>query len=137
MLTPIKKQGDEHIYILLKIGIIDWVSVCYMDTYRFVWMLIGSEITYGDALSILYEVRVIVNHTDRDKVLLKKSCHEITLPAAKARFAQVLRNSPRAMPLFRYPLTRGCPARYLMMPCQSLPDTRHRSRQIRRPAAQS
>ena len=28
-----------------------------MGTYRFVWMLIGSEITYGDALSILYEVR--------------------------------------------------------------------------------
>ena len=90
-------------------------------------MLIGSEITYGDALSILYEVRVIVNHADRDKVLLKKSCHEITLPAAKARFAQVLRNSPRAMPLLRYPSTRGCPARHLMMPCQSLPDTRHRS----------
>ena len=108
-----------------------------MDILRFVWMLIGSEITYGDALSILYEVRVIVNHTDRDKVLLKKSYHEITLPAAKARFAQVLRNSPQAMPLLSYPLTRGCPAQYLMMPCQSLPDTRHRSRQIRRPAAQS
>ena len=137
MLTPIKKQGDEHIYILLKIGIIDWVSVCYMDTYRFVWMLIGSEITCGDSLSILYEVRGKGNHADRDKVLLKKSCHEITLPAAKARFAQVLRNSPRAMPLRSYPSTRGCPARYLMMPCQSLPDTRHRSRQIRRPAAQS
>ena len=108
-----------------------------MGVYRFVRMLIGSEITYGDALSILYEVRVIVNHADRDKVLLKKSCHEITLPAAKARFAQVLRNSPRAMPLLSYPLTRGCPARHLMMPCQSLPDTRHRSRQIHRPAAQS
>lgn len=75
-----------------------------MGTYRFVWMLIGSEITYGDALSILYEVRVIVNHTDRDKVLLKKSYHEITLPAAKARFAQVLRNSPQAMPLFGLPI---------------------------------
>ena len=100
-------------------------------------MLTGSEITYGDALSILYEVHVKGNHADRDKVLLKKLCHEITLPAAKARFAQVLRNSPRAMPLLSYPLTRGCPARYLMMPCQSLPDTRHRSRQIRRPAAQS
>ena len=62
-------------------------------------MLIGSEITYGDALSILYEVRDKGNHADRDKVLLKKSCHEITLPAAKARFAQVLRNSPLAMPL--------------------------------------
>ena len=57
---------------------------------------------------------------------------EITLPAAKARFAQVLRNSPRAMPLLSYPLTRGCPARHLMMPCQSLPDTRHRSQQIHR-----
>ena len=44
MLTPIKKQGDEHIYILLQISIIDWVSVCYMGTYRFVRMLIGSEI---------------------------------------------------------------------------------------------
>ena len=44
MLTPIKKQGDEHIYILLKIGIIDWISGCYMGVYRFVWMLIGSEI---------------------------------------------------------------------------------------------
>ena len=103
-----------------------------MGTYRFVWMLIGSEITYGDALPILYEVHVIGNHADGDKVLLKKSCHEITLPAAKARFAQVLRNSPRAMPLLSYPLTRGCPARHLMMPCQSLPDTRHRSRQIHR-----
>ena len=137
MLTPIKKQGDEHVYILLQISIIDWVSVCYMGTYRFVWMLIGSEITYGDALPILYEVRVIVNHADGDKDLLKKSYHEIALPAAKARFAQVLRNSPRAMPLRSYSLTRGCPAQYLMMPCQSLPDTRHRSRQIRRPAAQS
>ena len=137
MLTPIKKQGDEHIYILLKIGIIDWMSGCYIGVYRFVRMLIGSEITYGDALSILYEVRDKGNHADRDKVLLKKSCHEITLPAAKARFAQVLRNSPRAMPLLRYPSTRGCPARHLMMTCQSLPNTRHRSRQIRRPAAQS
>ena len=119
MLTPIKKQGDEHIYILLKIGIIDWISVRYVDILRFVRMLIGSEITYGDALSILYEVHVKGNHADGDKVLQKKSCHEITLPAAKARFAQVLRNSPRAMPLLRYPSTRGCPARHLMMPCQS------------------
>ena len=113
------------------------MSGCYMGIYRFVWMLIGSEITYDDALFILYEVRVIGNFADGDKVLLKKSCHEITLPAAKARFAQVLRNSPRAMSLTGYPSTRECPARYLMMPCQSLPDTRHRSRQIRRPAAQS
>ena len=100
-------------------------------------MLIGSEITCVCFLDILYEVRDKGNHADRDKVLLKESCHEITLPAAKARFAQVLRNSPRAMPLLSYSLTRGCPAQYLMMTCQSLPDTRHRSRQIRRPAAQS
>ena len=118
MLTPIKKQGDEHIYILLQIGIINWISVCYVDILRFVWMLIGSVITYGDALSILYEVHVIGNHSDRDKVLLKKSCHEITPAAAKARFAQVLRNSPRAMQLLSYPSTRGYPARHLMMPCQ-------------------
>ena len=77
MLTPIKKQGDEHIYILLKIGIIDWMSGCYMGVYRFVRMLIGSEITYGDALSILYEVHVIDNHADGDKDLLKKSCQGI------------------------------------------------------------
>ena len=75
MLTPIKKQGDEHIYILLKIGIIDWISVYYVDILRFVWMLIGSEITYGDALYILYEVHVKGNHANRDKVLLKKSYH--------------------------------------------------------------
>ena len=62
-------------------------------------MLIGSEITYGDALSILYEVHVKGNHADGDKVLLKKSCHGITPAVAKARSAQVLRNSPRAMPL--------------------------------------
>ena len=137
MLTPIKKQGDEHIYILLKIGIIDWMSSCYMGVYRFVWMLIGSEITYGNALSILYGVHVKGNHADGDNVLQKKSCHEITPAAAKARSAQVLRNSPRAMSLAGYPSASGCPARYLMMPCQSLPDTRHRRRQIRRPAAQS
>ena len=73
MLTPIKKQGDEHIYILLEIGIINWMSGCYMGVYRFVRMLIGSEITYGDALPILYEVHVIGNLADGDKVLLKKS----------------------------------------------------------------
>ncbi len=130
MLTPIKKQGDEHIYILLQIGVINWILVRYADILRLVWMLIGSEITYGDALSILCEVHVKGNHADGDKVLLKKSYHEIALPAAKARFAQVLRISPRAMPLLSYPATRGCPARHLMMPCQSLPDTRHRSRQL-------
>ena len=99
MLTPIKKQGDEHIYILLQISIIDCVSVRYVNILRFVRMLIGSEITYRDALSILYEVHVIGNHADRDKVLLKKSCHVITPAAAKARSAQVLRNSPPAMRL--------------------------------------
>ena len=30
MLTPIKKQGDEHIYILLQFDIIDWLLVCYV-----------------------------------------------------------------------------------------------------------
>ena len=45
MLTPIKKQGDEHIYILLQFDIIDWMSVRYMDIHRFVWMLISSVIT--------------------------------------------------------------------------------------------
>ena len=87
MLTPIKKQGDEHIYIQHEIGIINWISVRYVDILRFVRMLIGSEITYRDALSILYEVHVKGNHADGDKVLQKKSCHEITLPAAKARSA--------------------------------------------------
>ena len=63
MLTPIKKQGDEHIYILLQFDIIDWIPVCYVDIRRFVWMLISSEITgnhqklpeftCGEALSIL------------------------------------------------------------------------------------
>ena len=119
MLTPIKKQGDEHVYILLQISIIDWISVRYVDILRFFRMLIGSEITYRDALSILYEVHVKGNHADGDKVLLKKSCHGITPAVAKARSAQVLRNSPRAMPLTGYPSTRGCPARHLMLPCQS------------------
>ena len=119
MLTPIKKQGDEHIYILLQISIVDWLSVRYVNIPRFVRMLIGSEITYRDALSILYEVHVKCNHADRDKVLLKKSCHVITPAVAKASSAQVLRNSPLAMPLTGYSSTRGCPARYLMMPCQS------------------
>ena len=99
MLTPIKKQGDEHVYILLQISIIDWISVRYVDILRFVRMLIGSEITYRDALSILYEVHVIGNHADGDKDLLKKSCHGITPAVAKARSAQALRNSPRAIPL--------------------------------------
>ena len=45
MLTPIKKQGDEHIYILLQFDIIDWMTVSYVDIRRLVWMLISSEIT--------------------------------------------------------------------------------------------
>ena len=44
MLTPIKKQGDEHIYILLQFDIIDWMSVRYVDIHRLVWMLISSGI---------------------------------------------------------------------------------------------
>ena len=42
MLTPIKKQGDEYIYILLQISIINWMSVRYVHILRFVRMLIGS-----------------------------------------------------------------------------------------------
>ena len=102
MLTPIKKHGDEHIYILLPIDIINWISVRYVGILRFVRMLIGSEITYRDALSILYEVHVKGNHADGDKVLLKKSYHEIALPVEKARSAQALRNSTRAMSLTGY-----------------------------------
>ena len=45
MLTPIKKQGDEHIYILLQFDIIDWMPSRYVDIHRLVWMLISSEIT--------------------------------------------------------------------------------------------
>ena len=44
MLTPIKKQGDEHICILLQFDIIDWISVCYVNIRGLVWMLISSEI---------------------------------------------------------------------------------------------
>jgi len=44
MLTPIKKQGDEHIYILPQIAVINWISVRYVDILSLVWMLIGSEI---------------------------------------------------------------------------------------------
>ncbi len=45
MLTPIKKQGNEHICILLQFDIIDWASVGYVNICRLVWMLISSEIT--------------------------------------------------------------------------------------------
>ena len=133
MLTPIKKQGDEHIYIPLQIRIIDWVSVRYVDILRFVRMLIGSEITYRDALSILYEVHVKGNHADRDKVLLKKSCHVITPAAAKARSAQVLRNSPRAMRLSSH-----CPkgaTRHHQMPAEEQRSGGHALWCARRPDA--
>ena len=53
MLTPIKKQGGEHIYILLQFDIIDWMLGCYMGIYGSVWMLIGSEISYGTACIVL------------------------------------------------------------------------------------
>ena len=36
MLTLIKKQGNEHIYILLQNDIINWISVYYADIRRFV-----------------------------------------------------------------------------------------------------
>ncbi len=47
-------------------------------------MLIGSENTCICVLVILYEVLIRGNHAGGGKVLLKKSCHEITPPAAKA-----------------------------------------------------
>ena len=50
-------------------------------------MLIGSEITYGDALSIIYEVHVKGNHADGDKVLLKKSCGKSPLCSGASQFA--------------------------------------------------
>ncbi len=133
MLTPIKKQGDEHIYIPLQIRIIDWVSVRYVDILRFVRMLIGSEITYRDALSILYEVHVKGNHADGDKVLLKKSYHEIALPVEKARSAQALRNSPRAIPLSGH-----CPkgaTRHHQMPAEEQRSGGHALWCARRPDA--
>ena len=45
MLTPIKKQVDEHIYTLLQNNITDWISVSYVGVRRLVWLLISSEIT--------------------------------------------------------------------------------------------
>ena len=43
MLTPIKKQGDEHICILRQIYINDCLSVCYVVICSLDKMLIGSE----------------------------------------------------------------------------------------------
>ena len=96
-------------------------------------MLIGSEITYGDALSILYEVHVKGNHADGDKVLLKKSYHEIALPVEKARSAQALRNSPRAIPLSGH-----CPkgaTRHHQMPAEEQRSGGHALWCARRPDA--
>ena len=53
-------------------------------------------------LGILYKVHSGSNHASSGKTL----CAGITPAAAKARFAQVLRNSPRAMPLSGYELVR-------------------------------
>ena len=71
MLTPIKKQGDEHIYILLKIDIIDWMSGCYMGVYRFVRMLIGSEINRDFTLSPIFETVV---SCDKNKKTPRRMC---------------------------------------------------------------
>ena len=43
MLTPIKKQGDEHISILPQTYIINCISIYYIVTRRLLRMLIGSE----------------------------------------------------------------------------------------------
>ena len=71
MLTPIKKQGDEHIYIPLKIGIIDWMSGCYMGVYKFVRMLIGSEINRDFTLSPIFETVV---SCDNNKKTPRRMC---------------------------------------------------------------
>ena len=63
-------------------------------------MLIGSEITCVCFLDILHKVHIGGNHTHRQRQFrLKFSRPETTPTSAKARSAQVLRNSPRAMPL--------------------------------------
>ena len=46
MLTPIKKQGDEHIRIQSWSYVITYKSIHYANTDGFISMLIGSEITY-------------------------------------------------------------------------------------------
>ena len=50
-------------------------------------MLIGSENTCICVLVILYEVLIRGNHAGGGKVLLKKSCHEITPPQFAAGYA--------------------------------------------------
>ena len=86
MLTPIKKQGDEHIYILLKIGIIDWMSGRYMGVYRFVRMLIGSEInrdftlTPDFTLSPIFETVV---SCDKNKKKHRGGCAAVFLVGAE------------------------------------------------------
>lgn len=58
--------------------------MCYIDVHKFLRMLIGSEKTPMFAFLLFY---------------IKFTSGVITPAAAKARSAQVLRNSPRTMPL--------------------------------------
>ena len=73
--------------------------MCYIDVHKFLRMLIGSEKTPMFAFLLFY---------------IKFTSGVITPAAAKARSAQVLRNSPRAMPLTGYELQKSpCPFTFL------------------------
>ena len=65
--------------------------MCYIDVHKFLRMLIGSEKTPMFAFLLFY---------------IKFTSGVITPAAAKARSAQVLRNSPWAMPLAGSELVR-------------------------------
>ena len=62
-------------------------------------MLIGSEITCVCFLDILHKVHIGGLSRRQRQFRLKFSLPETTPTSAKASSAQVLRNSPRAMPL--------------------------------------
>ena len=58
MLTPIKKQGDEHIRIQSWPCVITYKSIHYTNTDGLISMLIGSEITCVCFLDTLYKVHI-------------------------------------------------------------------------------
>ncbi len=62
-----------------------------------------TQIILGHPLLVFYPTDSSATHI---RGQWKTMCAEITPAAAKARFAQVLRNSPRAMPLTGYELVR-------------------------------
>ena len=63
MLTPIKKQGDEHICIQSQPCVITYKSIHYTNTNGLIRMLIGSEITCVCFLDILHKVHIGGNHS--------------------------------------------------------------------------